>query len=426
MTAYKDLSPDQLRELAEDLDRQYAEFQAKHLKLDMTRGKPSPAQLDLSATVLACVGPEDYRAADGTDCRNYGGLEGLPEARKLFAEILGVSVAQVLAGGNSSLNLMHDTVVQAMLRAVPGGDAPWSGAKFLCPSPGYDRHFGICEYLGIEMIVVDMGPDGPDMDTVERLVAADASIKGMWCVPRYSNPTGVTYSGDVVRRLAGMKTAAPDFRIFWDNAYVVHHLGDTPDPLDDIMAACAAAGNPDRVFQFASTSKITFAGSGISAIAASEANIAWLKKGLNFQTIGPDKLNQLRHTRVLPDAASVDAHMKRHAEILRPKFAAVEEILTRELAGTGIASWSQPNGGYFVSVDTMDGCASEVVAMADAAGVKLTKAGATFPYGKDPRNRNIRLAPSMPSQPEIEQAMELFAVCVKRASVAKLLGGGAL
>jgi DNA-binding transcriptional MocR family regulator len=422
MTAYKDLSPQQLRELAADLDRRYAEFQARHLKLDMTRGKPSAAQLDLSAALFGALGPDDYRAADGTDCRNYGGLEGLPEARRLFGEILGVPVAQVLAGGNSSLNLMHDTIVQALLRAVPGAGSPWRGIKFLCPSPGYDRHFGICEYLGIDMIVVDMGPDGPDMDHVERLVAADATIKGIWCVPRYSNPTGVTYSSDVVRRLAGMKTAAPDFRIFWDNAYVVHHLNDTPDPLDDIMAASAAAGNPDRVFQFASTSKITFAGSGVAAIAASAANLAWLKKGMNFQTIGPDKLNHLRHTKVLPDAASVAAHMQRHAALLRPKFAAVEDILARELGGTGTAEWSRPNGGYFVSVDTMDGCAAAVVAMADAAGVKLTSAGATFPYGKDPRDRNIRLAPSMPSQPEIEQAMELFAVCVKRASIAKLLG----
>lgn len=422
MTAYKDLPPKQLRELAEDLDRRYAEFQARHLKLDMTRGKPSPAQLDLSAALFGALGPDDYRAADGTDCRNYGGLEGLAEARQLFAEILDVPATQVLAGGNSSLNLMHDTIVQALLRAVPGADSPWLGVRFLCPSPGYDRHFGICEHLGIDMVVVDMGPDGPDMDQVERLVAADATIKGIWCVPRYSNPTGTTCSADVVRRLAAMKTAAPDFRIFWDNAYVVHHLNETPDPLDNIMTAAAAAGNPDRVFQFASTSKITFAGAGISAIAASEANLAWLKKGMNFQTIGPDKLNQLRHTKVLPDAASVAAHMQRHAALLRPKFAAVEDILARELGGTGTAEWSRPNGGYFVSVDTLDGCAASVVAMADAAGVKLTKAGATFPYGKDPRDRNIRLAPSMPSQPEIEQAMELFAVCVKRASVAKLLG----
>lgn len=422
MTAYKDLSPQQLRALAEELDREYTEFQAKQLKLDMTRGKPSPAQLDLSAALFGAIDAADFRAGDGTDCRNYGGLEGLPEARQLFADILGVPVAQVLAGGNSSLNLMHDTIVQALLRPVPGAASPWRGIKFLCPSPGYDRHFGICEYLGIDMIVVDMGPEGPDMDQVERLVAADATIKGIWCVPRYSNPTGVTYSSDVVRRLGAMQTAAPDFRIFWDNAYVVHHLNDTPDPLDDIMSASASAGNPDRVFQFASTSKITFAGAGVAAIAASEANLAWLKQGMNFQTIGPDKLNQLRHVRVLPDAASVAAHMQRHAALLRPKFAAVEAILTRVLGGTGTAEWSRPNGGYFVSVDTLDGCAAAVVAMADAAGVKLTKAGATFPYGKDPRDRNIRLAPSMPSLPEIEQAMELFALCVKRASVAKLLG----
>jgi len=421
MSAYTDLSPEELRVLAEDLDRRYAEFEARGLKLDMTRGKPCPEQLDLSATLLNCLGQRNFRATDGTDCRNYGGLEGLPEARRLFAEILGVPVAQVLAGGNSSLNTMHDTIVQAMLRPLPGASVPWTGIKFLCPSPGYDRHFGICEYLGIEMIVVDMGADGPDIEAVERLAAADASIKGIWCVPRYSNPTGATYSHDVVRRLAAMRTAAPDFRVFWDNAYVVHHLDDTPEPLGDIMAAAAAAGNPDRVFQFASTSKITFAGAGISALAASEANLAWLKQGLTFQTIGPDKINQLRHTQVLPDAASVAVHMRKHAAILQPKFAAVEEILARELGGTGTATWSRPRGGYFVSVDTLDGFAAKVVAMADAAGVKLTKAGATFPYGKDPRDRNIRLAPSMPGQKEIEQAMELFAICVKRASVAKLL-----
>lgn len=421
MRPYKDRSPDELRQLAAELDERYSALAARKLDLDMTRGKPCAAQLDLSADLLHNLTKEDFRAADGTDCRNYGVLEGLPEARELFADLLGVPAANVLAGGNSSLNLMHDTIVQALLRPVPGASEPWRGIKFLCPSPGYDRHFGICEYLGIEMIPVAIGAAGPDMDEVERLVADDARIKGIWCVPRYSNPTGITYSEEVVRRLAAMQTAAPDFRIFWDNAYAVHHLDDAPEPLADIMAACAAAGNADRVFQFTSTSKITFAGAGISAVATSAANLAWLKQGLTFQTIGPDKLGQLRHVRFLGSAAGVEQHMRRHADILRPKFAAVQAILQRELEGAGVATWSQPRGGYFVSVDTLDGCAAAVVAMAGAAGVKLTKAGATFPYGKDPRDRNIRLAPSMPTQPEIEQAMELFAVCVLRASVQKLL-----
>jgi len=421
MTAYSALSPEQLRDRAVALDERYTALKARGLNLDMTRGKPCPEQLDLSAGLIDCLAPHEFRAADGTDCRNYGGLEGLPEARALFAEMLGVPTTQILAGGNSSLNMMHDTIVQAVLRGLPGGSGPWKSIKFLCPSPGYDRHFGICEYLGIEMITVGMSDDGPDMGEVERLVASDASIKGIWCVPRYSNPTGATYSQEVVQRLAAMPTAAPDFRIFWDNAYAVHHLDDAPAPLADIMAASAAAGNPDRVFQFASTSKITFAGAGIAAMAASVANLEWLKQGLTLQTIGPDKLNQLRHVRLLGGAAGIAAHMRKHAEILAPKFAAVEAILERELGATGTATWSRPRGGYFVSVDTLDGCAAAVVAMAGAAGVKLTKAGATFPYGKDPRDRNIRLAPSMPSQTEIEQAMELFAVCVQRASVQKLL-----
>ncbi len=424
MTAFAALSPAALQQRLAELDRRYADLQAKNLRLDMTRGKPCAAQLDLAAPLLADLGG-DCKAGDGTDTRNYGGLEGIAEARQLFAAILEVDPALVLAGGNSSLNTMHDVIVQALLRPVPGAGAAWRGngtVKFLCPSPGYDRHFAICEYLGIEMITVDLGDDGPDMDTVERLVASDASIKGIWCVPKYSNPTGITYSNEVVRRLAAMPTAAPDFRIFCDNAYVVHDLEATSDPLDNLYQRCVEAGHADRLFLFASTSKITFAGAGISAFAASEANLKWYKGGLTYQTIGPDKVNQLRHVRFLRDLAGVQAHMRKHAAILKPKFDAVQAILEKELGGLGVATWSKPNGGYFVSVDTLDGCATEVVAMADAAGVKLTKAGATYPYGKDPRDRNIRLAPSMPSQTEIEQAMELFAVCVQRASAKKLLG----
>jgi DNA-binding transcriptional MocR family regulator len=399
------------------LRAEYDSFRARGLALDMTRGKPCAEQLDLSLGLLDCTG-RDFRAADGTDCRNYGVLEGLPEARALFAELLGVQPGEVIVGGNSSLALMHDVIVQALLKGTTGGPA-WYGQrpKFLCPSPGYDRHFAICERYDIEMLPVAMGPDGPDMDTVERLVAADAQIKGMWCVPRYSNPGGVVYSGDVVQRLATMRTAAPDFRILWDNAYAVHHLVDDPPPLANLLAACAAAGNPDRAIALTSTSKISFAGAGVAALAASAANVRHLVAGLGIQTIGNDKLSQLRHVRFFGDAAGIAAHMRKHAAILKPKFDAVTVILAQRLGGKGIATWSDPQGGYFVSLDTPDGCAAKVVAMADAAGVKLTKAGATYPYGKDPRDRNIRLAPSFPPLEQVRQAMELVAICVEIAAL---------
>lgn len=408
-----------LRKRGEELRARYEETKARRLSLDMTRGKPCSAQLDLSLGLLEL---KDYRAADGSDCRNYGVVEGLPEARRLFAELLEVEPAEVIVGGNSSLALMHDSIVLGLLKGMPDAP-PWKSlpaVKFLCPSPGYDRHFAICERYGIEMIPVEMGQDGPDMDTVERLAGSDPAIKGLWCVPRYSNPTGITYSAEVVERFARMETAARDFRIYWDNAYAVHHLVDRPAPLKNILTTCRAAGNPDRPFIFTSTSKISFAGAGVGAIAASAANVRYLVAGLSIQTIGHDKINQLRHVRFFKDAAGVAAHMKRHAAILKPKFDAVGEILERELGGTGIAEWSRPQGGYFVSLDTLDGCASAVVAMADAAGVKLTKAGATFPLGKDPRDRNIRLAPSLPSLDEIQQSMELVAQCVQLVSIAKL------
>lgn len=404
-----------MSESLEQVRRRYEEVKKRGLSLDMTRGKPCAEQLDLSTGLLDCLG-RDYRAADGTDCRNYGLLDGLPEAKKLFAEFLEVTPGEIIVAGNSSLALMHDAIVKALLLGVPGGSQPWKDvhAKFLCPSPGYDRHFGICQHLGIEMISVAMTEEGPDMDEVERLAGADADVKGIWCVPRYSNPTGVVFSDAVVDRLARMR-AAPDFRVFWDNAYAVHHLTASPRPLKNLLQACKAAGNPDRVLIFGSTSKVTFAGAGVAMVAASETNIAYLRQAMSFQTIGADKLNQLRHVRFFRDMQGIEAHMRKHAAILRPKFDAVSRILERDLGGTALARWSRPEGGYFVTIDTADGCARAVVRMAAEAGVKLTAAGATFPYGKDPRDRTLRIAPSFPSLAEIEQAMELVALCIRLA-----------
>lgn len=407
------------------LQSRYDAFAARGLKLDMTRGKPSAEQLDLASGLLENLSPADIKSSDGADIRNYGGLDGIPELKTIFAEMLETTPAQVVIGGNSSLQMMHDTVVRALLFGVPDGTGPWRGstpARFLCPSPGYDRHFAICQHLGIEMIVVDLNDDGPDMDRVEQLVAKDASIKGMWCVPKYSNPTGTTYSDAVVKRLAAMKTAAPDFRLFWDNAYAVHDLYAQGDSLTNILAASQSAGHPNRPLVFASTSKISFAGAGVAAMAASPANVADVKKHATIQTIGPDKVTQLRHVRFFKDFAGVRAHMAKHAELLRPKFDAVGRIFEAELGGKGIATWTAPRGGYFVSLDTPDGRAAEVVRLADAAGVKLTGAGATFPYGKDPRDRNIRIAPSLPPLSQVETAMEVVAVCVQLASVKSLAG----
>jgi DNA-binding transcriptional MocR family regulator len=421
------LTPTNPKEVVESLSQceaAYAAIKQKALKLDMTRGKPSNEQLDLGNSLTTVLAASDYKAADGTDARNYGGLDGLPEMKAIFAELLETSPANVIVGGASSLTMMHDAVVRGLLHGMPDGDGPWSKSKikFLCPAPGYDRHFAICQHHGIEMINVELDANGPDMATVEKLVASDPSIKGMWCVPKYSNPTGETYSAAVVERLAAMKTAAPDFRLFWDNAYAVHDLYDTTDPLVEILAACAKAGNPNRPLEFASTSKISFAGAGVAVMASSAANVADAKKHLAIQTIGPDKLNQLRHVRFFQNAAGVKAHMQKHAALLRPKFDAVTRIFERELGGTGLAAWTKPRGGYFVSLDTLDGCASEVVKLADEAGVKLTPAGATFPLGKDPRNRNIRVAPSLPPASQVETAMEVVTLCVKLASARKLKG----
>ncbi len=434
MSAFQNLSPEQLAERQKQLQNRYAEFQSRKLALDMTRGKPAAAQLDLAGELLNLPGGDDFKDAAGTDCRNYGGVEGLPETRALFGEFLEMPADQVIIGGNASLTIMHDTVLRALTHGVPvagGAGKAWfeggegagskSPVKFLCPSPGYDRHFSICEHFGIEMIVVGMNDQGPDMAQVEKLVADDAAIKGIWCVPKYSNPTGVTYSDEVVDRLAKMKTAAPDFRIFWDNAYAVHHLTDTPDRLKNIYTACDAAGNADRVLIFGSTSKITLAGSGLAAFAASKANVADAKKHLSMQTIGPDKINQLRHLRFLKDMAGINAHMKKHAQIIKPKFDAVLEILEKELGEAQIATWTKPNGGYFISLDTPAGCAAQVVKLAAEAGVKLTGAGATFPYKKDPNDSNIRIAPTLPPPADIATASEVVAVCVQLAAIQKLL-----
>jgi DNA-binding transcriptional MocR family regulator len=424
VTALTPTQPEQIVSRLTDYEATFAAIKQKGLKLDMTRGKPSSEQLDLANGLNAVLSAEDYKAADGTDVRNYGGLDGLPELKAIFAELLETSPANVIVGGASSLTMMHDAVVRGLLHGVPDGDGPWSKSKikFLCPSPGYDRHFSICQHHGIEMLTVELNADGPDMDAVEKLVAADASIKGMWCVPKYSNPTGETYSAGVVERLAAMRTAAPDFRLFWDNAYAVHDLFDTTDPLLEIIAACAKAGNPNRPIVLASTSKISFAGAGVAALASNPANIADAKKHLAIQTIGPDKVNQLRHVRFFKDFAGLKAHMRQHAALLRPKFETVTRIFERELGGSGLASWTKPRGGYFVSLDTLDGCATEIIKLADEAGVKLTPAGATFPYGKDPRNRNIRIAPSLPPASQVETAMEVVALCVLLASARKLKG----
>ncbi len=410
----------------EELLGQYQEFKSQNIALDMTRGKPCAEQLDLSMGMLDCVTADNYRSADGTDCRNYGGLDGLPETKALFSEFLETAPDQIIIGGNSSLAMMHDAIVRAMLNGVVDSKAPWGSLpkiKFLCPSPGYDRHFFICDYLNIEMIPVELDGNGPDMDVVENLVAADEAIKGIWCVPKYSNPTGTTYSDEVVDRLAAMKTQAEDFRIFWDNAYTVHHLSDSPDPLKNIMSSCEKAGNPDRVFVFGSTSKISIAGSGLAMMAGSRKNIEFTKKQLSFRTIGPDKINQLRHVYFFKNMDGIVAHMKKHAAIIKPKFDIVQRLLSSEIGDKNIAEWSRPNGGYFVSINTLDGCAATGVDMAAAAGVKLTPAGATFPYKKDPRNRNIRIAPTFPPADQVETAMKLVTIRIQLVSVEKLLEG---
>jgi aspartate/methionine/tyrosine aminotransferase len=397
--------------------RDYAALQARGLALDLTRGKPSAEQLDLSAPLLSLPG-DRCRAADGTDTRNYGGLWGLTELREIFSGPLQVPVPQLIAGGNASLSLMHDCLVHALLGGVPGGDGGWAGrtVRFLCPVPGYDRHYGLCDRFGIEMISVPMTPDGPDMSLVGDLVAGDPSVKGIWCVPRYSNPDGTVYSGETVRRLAAMPAAAPDFRIFWDNAYAVHDLTSEPPELAGMLAAAAEAGHPDRPLVFGSTSKVTFAGAGVGFLGASPANVAWFLGHLGKGSIGPDKVNHLRHAIFLRDEAGLRAHMRRQRDLLAPKFAAVQRILAAELGGTGLARWTDPAGGYFVSLEVPDGCAREVVRLAAAAGIALTPAGATHPGGHDPRDAFIRIAPTYPAVADLEQAIAGLAVCVRLAA----------
>ena len=423
MEALRELSKEALRARVAELETRYEEGRAKGLKLDMSRGKPGPEQLDLTLDMLECVNARDgYRTVNGTHTRNYGLLDGIPEAKAIFAEILGVGTENIIVGGNSSLNMMFDYIATAYARGICGGE-PWSrqgAVKFLCPVPGYDRHFAITEYFGIEMLNIPMTESGPDMDRVEELVK-DPLVKGIWCVPMYSNPDGITNSDETVRRMAALSPAAADFRIIWDNAYAVHHLTDTPDTLLNIYEEAAARGKEDMVVQFASTSKISFPGSGIAAMAASPANVADVKKRMTVQTIGHDKLNMLRHARFFRDADGVRDPMKLHAAILRPKFAAVLEALETHLGGKGIARWHKPNGGYFVSVNLMDGCAKETVRLLAEAGVVMTGAGATYPYGRDPQDSNIRIAPTYPSLEELREAMALFCICAELACAKKLL-----
>ena len=409
--------------LYSELKKEYEAAKAKGLSLDLSRGKPCAEQLDLSMPMLTGGCAEKYLAEDGFDCRNYGLVQGLPEMRAFFSALTGIPAKNIVVGGNSSLNLMYDTLSRAMLYGVAGSQRPWckeEKIKFLCPVPGYDRHFAICERLGIEMINIPLFADGPDMDLVERLVSADPAVKGIWCVPKYSNPTGITYSDDTVRRLARMKTAAPDFHIFWDNAYMVHDVTEQGDVLLDIFAEAIAAGNGNRVFFFTSTSKITFPGAGVAMVAMGGEDLALMLPVFGAQTIGHDKLNQLRHLAFLPDVAAVTALMKRHAAILGARFSLVLDTLARDLGDTGIASWSRPNGGYFVSLDVLPGTAKRVYELCASAGVTLTKVGATYPYGIDPEDKNLRLAPSYPTLADLDAAMRILTVAVRLAALEKL------
>lgn len=425
MNSYRQLSKTELLALKSELETSYQEKKALNLQLDMSRGKPSAKQLNVSLGIMDAIDSQsDLTASDGTDCRNYGGLCGIPEARQMMADMMGTTPEHVIVLGNASLTIMYDSICRSYTHGVLGS-TPWcklDTVKFLCPVPGYDRHFAITERFGIEMINIPMTENGPDMDMVEKLVSSDDSIKGIWCVPKYSNPQGYTYSEETVQRFARLQPAADDFRIYWDNAYVIHHLYvDNQSELLDIISECEKAGNPDMVYEFASTSKVSFAGAGISAIATSPANLEDVKKQLTIQTIGHDKLNQLRHVRYFQNLDGLNSHMKKHADEIRPKFEAVLNVLEKELSGTEIGSWTKPLGGYFISFDAMEGCATKIVAKCKEAGVVLTGAGATFPYGKDPKDSNIRIAPSFPTPEEMTQATDLFVLCVKLVSIDKLL-----
>ena len=425
MKPYKEMSKEELVSLKAELERAFEDAKGKGLKLDMSRGKPTPAQLDMAMDIMDVLNSDsDMKTEAGIDCRNYGLMDGIPEAKQLMGEMMGVPAENVLVYGNASLSIMYDAVSRSMTHGVMGS-TPWcklDKVKFLCPVPGYDRHFKITEHFGIEMITIPMTPTGPDMDLVEKYVQEDASVKGIWCVPKYSNPQGISYSDETVRRFANLKPAAEDFRIYWDNAYVIHHLyDDKQDEILEILSECEKAGNPDMVFEFCSTSKVSFAGGGIAAMAASKANLEFIKQSMTVQTISYDKINQLRHVRYFKNLDGMLAHMKKHAAIMRPKFEAVLEVLDKELTGLGIGEWTRPLGGYFISFDAMEGCAKAIVAKCKEAGVVLTGAGATFPYGKDPKDSNIRIAPSFPTPEEMAAATDLFVLCVKLVSVEKLL-----
>ncbi len=425
MKKYQELTREELIKLKEQLMAEYEDAKGKGLKLDMSRGKPGASQLMLSMPMLDVINSEsDMKTVLGNDTRNYGDLDGIGECRKLMADMMSVKKDNVVVCGNSSLNIMYDTVSRSMTKGV-NGSTPWAKldkVKFLCPVPGYDRHFKITEYFGIEMINIPLNEDGPDMDMVEQYVNNDETVKGIWCVPKYSNPTGVSYSDEVIKRFANLKPAAEDFRIYWDNAYCIHHLyEDKQDEILNILDECEKAGNPNMVYMFASTSKVSFPGSGVSAVASSLENIDFIESQMTVQTIGHDKINQLRHARYFKDINGMKEHMKKHADLMRPKFEAVLDVLEKELGGLGVGSWTKPYGGYFISFDAMDGCAKAIVAKCKEAGVVLTGAGATYPYGKDPKDSNIRIAPSFPTPEEMAMATNLFVLCVKLVSVEKLL-----
>lgn len=426
MKPYSEMSREELLSLKAELDKQFEDVKGKGLKLDMSRGKPTSAQLDMTMGIMDVLNSEsDMNTENGMDTRNYGLMDGIPEVKRLMGDMMGgVPSENVIVYGNASLSIMYDTVSRAVTHGVLGS-TPWcklEHVKFLCPAPGYDRHFAITELFGIEMITIPMTSDGPDMDLVEKYVSEDSAVKGIWCVPKYSNPQGISYSDETVRRFAALKPAAEDFRIYWDNAYAVHHLyDDEQDEILEILSECEKAGNPDLVYEFVSTSKVSFSGAGISAFASSKANVEEAKKFMTIQTIGHDKVNQLRHARYFKDMNGLMEHMKKHAAIMRPKFEAVLQVLDRELGGLGIGQWTRPRGGYFISYDALEGCAKKIVAKCKEAGVVLTGAGATFPYGIDPKDSNIRIAPTYPTSEEMAAATDLFVLCVKLVSVEKLL-----
>ncbi len=425
MRPYREMSKDELTEQQAELTKQFEDAKGMGLKLDMSRGKPTSAQLDMTMGLMDVLNSDsDMMTMDGVDTRNYGLMDGIIEAKHLLADVMSVPAENVIVYGNSSLAIMYDTISRSVTHGVMGS-TPWcklEQVKFLCPVPGYDRHFAITEHFGIEMILIPMTPEGPDMDLVEKYVNEDSAVKGIWCVPKYSNPQGISYSDEIVRRFAALKPAAEDFRIYWDNAYAIHHLyEEKQDQILEILSECEKAGHPDMVYEFCSTSKITFSGSGIAAMASSPANLADVKKTLTLQTIGHDKVNQLRHARYFKNVEGMMAHMKKHADILRPKFEAVLSVLDRELGGLGIGEWTRPLGGYFISFDAMEGCAKAIVEKCKEAGVVLTGAGATFPYGKDPQDSNIRIAPTFPTSEDMAKATDIFVLCVKLVSVEKLL-----